>query len=185
MDEEFTGGWIYDGKTIENLGTQWESTIYFYTITGENSEHFTEMVVQNGRLTVGQMKGNDYHYCLFGKKTAQEQEQFIKGPEILPGTWKSTLVEKHDQQAETVEVLEEEYVLNITGEGTYTSNIPQITNGTWIYDGYDSEQGYMYYLMPNNFDNYVYGASIRDGKLDTVFLDDNDFVCIYMENNIS
>ena len=108
-------------------------------------------------------------------------ELFIKGPKLLPGVWKTTLVEKYDQQTGSCVSFEEEYVLNIAGEGRYTSNIPKIANGVWTYDGYDPENGHSYYLMPDNSSNFWYRVTIQDGKAETLFHDGSGYFSIYME----
>lgn len=187
IEEEIKGTWVYSGKCVDNEGKSFERTQYLYSVIWEGSQNYiTISVSSDTKLQFNQWKDNTSFYYYFGQKTAEEIEQFVKGPELMPGVWKSTLVEKRDIQADTTEELEEEYVLNVDAEGRYTSNIPQITNGAWAYNDYDPELGgHQYWLMPDDSSGLWYLMTIQDGKAFTQYGDISGNFYIYMEKNLS
>lgn len=93
----------------------------------------------------------------FGQYTDEDMKMVEAGPERITGTWSSS-----------------EGSLTVNSDGTYSTTLDWLSDGTWFFYGYSSESGWQYLFNTDSKRSYLYEL-LPDGSLNCWFTEGSKY----------
>lgn len=133
------GTWKYDNMQTDESGCSYYYTVYY---PGGYFDGSMMTVSDKGSISFP-FKGEDgkYFYINFHRFSAEQWEEFEKGPELLSGEYVSKTLVTEDGERE-----DDSYTLTVHENGTLSGNIIEDISGTWQYYDYSAELNHLYYV---------------------------------------